>query len=296
MSKLITAVIIGYYLGFKGILDKNTRTNISSLIMKVTCPFLIISSVHGNDTVAKKEVLLIFTIGIMLYICIVLFSHITIKLLPLTLNNKATYECMLIFSNCIFMGIPICQSFLGEGSVFYVSVLHLSYNILFFTYGRYLLTKNQLKKNTFSINEIINVGVLSALIAMFLFFTEIKLPIFVYEPINFIGNVTTPLSMIIVGSSLSEHSLKNILVNKQLYIISFLRLILMPATVFLVLRLIGINNFIVQMASITVGMPVGSLVVMGAEEYKADAKLAAEGTIVTTLLSVITIPLLLHFM
>ncbi|MCI7723950.1 MAG: AEC family transporter, partial [Erysipelotrichaceae bacterium] len=133
----------------------------------------------------------------------------------------------------------------------------------------------------------------SSLIAIILFFTHIQLPECISGSLSFIGSVVTPLSMISIGVSIACYPIKEVITNKTLYFMSALRLVLIPVITYFMMHLFVNDPMIVQMVTITLGMPVGSMVAMGASEYHGDVKTASFGVALSTLLSLMTIPILL---
>lgn len=292
MCKLLTAMWAGYYMGRKGILSQEVSSKLSSLIVRLTCPCLIISSISAAEGIDRREVMFLLAAGFVIYLLGPLAAAGIVALFRLPGQARGVYQCMLIFANCIFMGIPVCQSFFGEKAVFYVSVLHLPYNLVFFSLGRWLIARDSGETMKFSPRQMINTGVIAALIALILFLGEIRLPEFVSGSLAFIGGVTTPLSMMIIGSSIAAYSFRAIFQDRNLYVITAFRLILIPLLVFGLMHLVTANPLLIRLAAISLAMPAGSLLVMGASEYHGDVKTASFGVAMTTICSIATIPLM----
>ena len=292
MAKLMFAIVIGYYLNKKDIMNTEVNSKVSSIIIQIACPCLIIGSVSSMVGGSKGDALYLLMIGVLIYIAVPILSWVITGVLPIK-KNKKTIQCMLMFSNCGFMALPIVQSIFGNDAIFYNTLLHMPYNLLFFTFGAYLLAKDGEGDYKFEAKRLLSVGVISSLAAIVIYFGNIQLPSFVTESCSFIGTIVTPLSMISIGSSIADYPIKEIISDKKLYIISFLRLIIIPVLTYVILSLFVENQMIVQMATITLGMPVGSMVAMGANEYHGDVRMAAFGVALSTILSIATIPVML---
>lgn len=292
MCKLLTAILTGFYANKKGFLRTDATKSLSSLIIRIASPCLIITSLSSVGDVDHQEIYLVLLIGFAIYTLTPLLSFAFSKLWRIPDGSSGTYQAMLIFSNCGFMAIPVCQSFFGDSSVFLLSMMNLPYNLLFYTYGKYLLSKDGNRGSSFHPQELINPGTIASLLAITMYFTGIRLPEFLSESVEFLGAVTTPLSMVCIGSSMADYSLKEVLHEKTLYWISICRLILYPAVTYLVLSAFIQDIRLVQIATIVMGMPVGSMVVMGAAEFQGNMKAASGGVALTTLLSIVTIPVM----
>lgn len=292
MCKLLAAILAGYYLGRKEILSREVNGRISSLIVQITCPCLIISSISAAEGIERSEVLFLLAAGFVIYLAGPLAAAGIVALFRLPRQARGVYQCMLIFANCIFMGIPVCQSFFGEKAVFYVSVLHIPYNLLFFTLGIWLISRDGEQNMKFSPKQLVNVGVIAALIALILFLGDIRLPEIINGPLSFIGSVTTPLSMMVIGSSIAVYSFQAIFKDRYLYVITVFRLLVIPLTVFGIMHLVTDNRMLIRLVAISLAMPVGTLLVMGASEYRGDVKTASFGVAMTTICSIVTIPLM----
>ncbi len=293
MCKLLFATFIGYYLNKKDIINTDVNRHLSSFIIQVASPCLIISSVSSIEGGDKRETLSILIIGIVIYCLLPVMSWILSRIIPLPNNKRRTFQCMLMFSNCGFMALPILQSIYGNESVFYNTLLHMPYNLLFFTLGAYLLAKDGEDKYNFRPQQLLSVGVICSILAIIIYFGDIPIPSFMSESFSFIGNVVTPLSMISIGSSVADYPIKEILEDKLLYVISFVRLVIIPVIAYIGMSIFVDNQMIIQMVVITLGMPVGSMVAMGASEYNGNIKTASFGVALSTILSMITIPIML---
>lgn len=293
MCKLFFAIGLGYYLNKKGILTEDVNQHLSSFIIKIATPCLIISSVTSVSSIDQSFVIQLVIIGVAIYCMLPVIAYLLTTVFPCFQNKKNTYTCMFMFSNCGFMALPIVQSIFGNDAIFYNTILHLPYNILFFTLGSYLLSKDGETTFAFKPQQLLSAGVVSSLIAIILFFTHIQLPECISGSLSFVGSVVTPLSMLSIGVSIACYPIKEVITNKTLYIMSVLRLILIPIITYFLMHLFVNDPMIVQMTTITLGMPVGSMVAMGASEYHGDVKTASFGVALSTLLSLITIPVLL---
>lgn len=297
MVVLFTIMLVGYGLNKLGILRKESNSVLSELIVKVTGPVLVVNSVCGIDTTKDKgQIIQIFFIGILLYALLIAFSQIIIRLLNLNKESGNIYALMLTFTNTSFIGFPILRVLYGDYAIFASSILHMPFNILIYSYGVYMIQKQGDDKRKFNIKDVLNTGVIAAIIALIIFLFGINVPGVVQEVLSMIGEITIPLSMILIGSSLALIPLKYVFSDIKIYLISFIKLIVMPAITYFIARLFTSDSFLIAQLTIATALPAGSMIVMLTTQYKGNVKTASVGVFITTVLSVITIPLMVYLL
>ena len=298
MCKLLLAMVIGFFLFKKGILNTDTNKKISAMIVQVTCPCIILNSVSSVPHDDPGMVLKLFLAGVVLYVILPFLSLALVRLMRVPEHLRRTYMCMLIFSNNSFMGYPVVEALFGGSAIFYITIFNLPFSILFFSLGLRLLKKDSMVgqesavQEKISIKSLINAGVVASLAALIIYFGNIPMPDMFYSCVSFIGGITTPLSMIIIGSSLAAVSLKEIKTEKGIWPMLPLRLVLMPVLVWLYMHLITKDPTLIGICTVGAGMPVASLVAMGAAPYERQSTCASIGVAVSTIVSLITIPIM----
>ncbi len=294
MVKLVCAILLGLYLGFKGTLSTDVTKKMSSIIVKFTGPALVISSIGSIGGSDPKAVLQVVFFGALLYfIALPVLSFIFAKILRVDKDLVGTYMLTIIFCNNTFMGFPVVQALLGDEAIFYTSVMHMGFNVLFYTVGLALI-KRDVDSDTgekFNPKTLINPGTIAAIIVLILFFGRINPPEVVIAPFSFVGQLTMPMSMMIIGANMSQYKLKEIFGDRRMYILAVVRLILVPMFVYYVMGLFIKDTFSLQVATLTFGMPVASMVAMGTAPYDKQGKVGAVAVAFTTVCSLITIPL-----
>lgn len=297
MIVLFSIILIGYYSNKKNLLDKPTNSKLASLVLNITLPALIINSVVTNEEalISKKEIIAIFFIGIVLYGFLIIISKLIIKILKFNDENGPIYELLLIFANTGFIGYPIIKVIFGDGSIFPFSILHLPFNVLLFSYGVYSI-KNGKEKSKIKMKDIMNPGVIASIVAMFIFLFEVQLPEVFVSLSKILGDATTPLSMILIGSSLAFIPIKEIFTDKKIYIVTLIKLIILPIIIFLISKVIFTNELIIGFLILSVTLPAGSSIVMLTTQYESNEKVASLGVFISTLLSIITMPLITYLL
>jgi hypothetical protein len=295
MMVLFGIMALGYGANRAGVLDEVSNGRISRLVISVTTPLMIIKAVFSESlTGDKSDVVIIFLLGLGMYTILPIFARIAVRLLRVKPDDSGTYEMMLIFANTSFIGYPIMKSLFGDWAVFYSSILNMPFNFLVFTYGVYLVSRNSKDSIRFGIREILNPGVVASLVALLLYFTGIRLPSGIISIMGLVGDTTVPLSMLAIGSSLALIPVKDLFREPRIYVLSAIKLLIMPSVCYLLLSMVLKDQFLVNMITINVGLPAGTMTVMISNQYNGNTRMASIGVFITTLASVATVPLIAY--
>lgn len=295
MMVLFGIMALGYGANRAGILDEVSNGRISRLVLSITTPLMIIKAVFSESlTGDKSEIVTIFLLGLGMYAILPLFARIAVKLLNVKPDDSGTYEMILIFANTSFIGYPIMKSLFGDWAVFYSSILNMPFNFLVFTYGVYLVSRSSKDSFRFGIREILNPGVIASLVALFLYFTGIRLPSGIISIMSMVGDTTVPLSMLTIGSSLALIPVKDLFREPKLYVLSAIKLLIMPSVCYILLSMVLKDQFLVNMITINVGLPAGTMTVMISNQYNGNTRMASIGVFITTLASVATVPIVAY--
>lgn len=203
---------------------------------------------------------------------------------------------MTIFSNTGFMGFPVMKAIFGNTAVFYTAIFNMLFNIEVFTLGVLLMGYGNNQKIQLKPKNLLSPGIISSILAIFIYFLDISCPSFLVEACNSVGNMTTPLAMMLIGASLSSISFREIFGEWVIYPYTFIKQILLPFIAFPIICFFIQDPLIQGVTLINLAMPVGNSAVLFATEYNGNVVLAAKTVFMTTLFSVITIPLIVAFL
>ena len=297
MCKLLLAMAIGFYLFKRDVFNPEINKKLSYLVVTITSPLLTLYSISTVEEGSADVVIRIFLAGIACYGVFVVLGWLFTKLFRVPMGLRAVYMCFLIFSNNTFMGFPVVQSLYGDSAVFYITIFNMPYNVLFYSLALYLLGRDAALeeggavRQKFSPGKLINPGIIAALGALLIYFAHLRLPDLFYSCCGFIGNLTPPLSMILIGSSLAAASLGDMKSEKKrLAPAMVMRLAVIPAVVWLLLHAVIADVRLINICTIGAAMPVGSMVAMGAAPYARQSRAANIGVALSTILSILTIP------
>ena len=296
MLKLFLLLILGFVLFKCHIFDEYTNKKISALIVNVASPMLIISSIAGVEGSNKSIVFFLLGAGILLYIGFIILGKIININYPFSKKDWPVYECMVVFANTGFMGYPVLLDVFGQEAVFYASLIHMAFNFFVYTYAIMCLTKGDDSEFKLNFKQLLTPGIILIFVGIFIYLFDIQLPSVLMDTINSVGSLTAPLSMMMIGSSLAVYPIKDSFTDWRSYVFAFVRLMIVPFVTMIMCRLLHIDAYYANITIITNAMPVGSMVLMLATQYNANVKIVTRNIVVSTLLSVITIPIVVATM
>lgn len=286
---LFILILIGYFIRYRNLIDKSFTSKLSNLVLSIFLPALIINSMQINfEPSIINKIIIIILLSFITYLISYLIAY-SLKFIFKSDKDIGVYQYAVMFSNVGFMGYPVVQSIFGSDALFYASIFNLPFNLLIMTLGVYLLCRGN-KNYDFSIKSFVNPVIVSILIGFILFIFRIKLPIFINDTLELLGDLTTPLSMLIIGSMLCESPAKECFFNKKLYLIVFIRLLFIPACIYFILKGIVNDKLLLSIPVILTSMPIATNAAIMANKYKANESLASQLVFLSALLSIITIP------
>jgi len=294
MLTLFAIVLLGYVAGKLGYLGGDFDRQLSRLIINITCPALILSSAMTGELPDREFILPLLLISVVTY---ALLSGVAF-LLPRYLARRPTDEgpvgFALLFGNVGFMGYPVVASIFGHEAVFYAAVLNVVNTFAVFTIGTVLITgRGDIEGSRFQKKALYSTPMLAAYLTMLIVAFEIdSIPTVISQPLTMIGNITVPSALLIIGSSMSQLSLRTMLGNRTVYATSLFRLLLLPMAIYYICRLLGFSEFVVNINTIVIAMPVATYGTILCLKYGKDTTMMTEVTFITTLLSMLTIPAL----
>lgn len=293
MIVLFLIMLVGFIAYKKDYINDNASKKLSSIVVNIANPALILSSILSMDhTVTGKDLMTTVVIAAALFAGLLLISIFVPALFRVDRQSYGAYRVMTVFSNIGFMGFPIISSVFGSSALLYATLFLIPYNVLIYTYGIHTMKANKEgEKEKLNLGQIFNIGVIACVLAIILFACQVKLPDFLASGITMLSNLTAPLSMMVIGASMAVIDFKNLLSDYKLLLFSLFKLLLLPILGTLLVKQFVSNEVICGVTMVMLATPVGSMTAMLAQEYDGDYELASKGVMLTTLLSVVTIPI-----
>lgn len=293
MSVVLVGIAAGFLGNKLGILGGETDRKLTSLLLTVTMPAMTIGEVAASEALPDLSRLLgILEAAAAFYGISFLLALFLPRLVGGTPGQRSVWRFALCFPNVGFIGIPVCTAFLGEEAMIYALILTLPFNVISYSLGPTMLTGGF---KDFNLRKLLNVPVISALVALVLTLLRVHPPAVVGECLTFVGDVTVPLSLMIIGSLLAKMSVREVLASPRLWCMAAIRLIGLPVLLSLVLRPLGLETLAVNVVVLQMAMPVAANGSMLALEYGGDVQCMAKITFLTTLCSLLTVPVLASF-
>ena len=297
MLTLFAVVVVGYVAGKLDYMGGTFDKRLSKLVIDITCPALILSSAMGGDLPDRRYILPLLGISIFTYLVLTGLALLLSRFVARREEDKGIVGFAMIFGNVGFMGYPVVASIYGHQTVFYAAVLNVVNTFAVFTIGTMMVTGGEgTTQERFNKKVLYSTPMLSAYLSMLVVALGIdNIPEFVSQPLTMIGNITVPAALLIIGSSMSHLPLRALLGNATVYITTLLRLVLLPIGMFFLCRALGFDAFSTSINTVVIAMPVATYGTILCLRYGRDTTLMAEVTFITTLLSMVTIPLLVSF-
>lgn len=291
MLSLVIMIGAGWLVTKAGLLDEHTNARLSPLIVNLMNPLLIVTSAaNAAGNIAGEALGLLALISLAMFAFLILAGTFLTPLFDKDPDQRKVYQLMFVFSNLGFIGIPVVSSILGAEYVVYVTVFILVYNLVFYTYGIAWMEGRFSRK---ALRSMISPGNLCCLLALIIVLGSIRLPAFILTATQYLGNASTPLALLSVGYGLAKGDLRAIFGRPKLYLFSLIKLILLPLIMLFLLRFVTRDATLLPVCVVMFGMPVGNMPLMLANQKGIDAGNCTALIILTTILCVVTIPVLL---
>ena len=305
MLTLFAIVVVGYIAGKWGYMGGTFDKKLSKVVIDITCPALILSSAMTGELPDRRYILPLLGISVLTYVLLTGVALLLPRLLTKKKDDEGVIGFAMMFGNVGFMGYPIVASIFGHEAVFYAAVLNVVNTFTVFTVGTMLIVgKNQstVEEKEMSQKKMLrkvlySTPMLSAYLTMLIVALEIKdIPEFISQPLTMIGNITVPAALLIIGSSMSQLPLRALLGNGTIYTTTLMRLAILPIGIHYLMTLLGFSSFVVGINTVVIAMPVATYGTILCLRHGKDTTLITEVTFITTLLAMISIPLLVTWL
>lgn len=304
MIIIFILIVIGIFLFKKEMLSESTSRQLSGLIVNITNPaVLICSAFDDTPKVSMKELGTGILVFILAYAFLILSAYLIPLLLRIPRPERYSYRMLTVFGNVGFIGIPLASAVLGSGSLIFVSLCNLVFNILVYTYGLSSLKNAAMQQGVCDtpvgsesiLHKLVNAGTVSAVLTILFYLGDFKVPVIVSSSLSYIGRATTLLSMLVLGVSVAQMAPKEIFSHPKLYIFTVIRQILIPIAFTLLLGLFIKNPLLLNTCALMLAMPAANMPLMLSKQLNVDETTISQGIILTTILSLVTIPLVTLF-
>ena len=295
MVMLFALIAVGYICKKAHYTNDEVDTGLSKVVINVAMPSLILSAV-----LAEHEPLSLEEIGITFFSCLammallVALAFIVVAVMRVPNGFKGAYRFMLTFGNVGFLGFPVIAAIYGQSALIYASIFQVPFNLLCYTVGPILVAKDNedVRPEKVTIKTFLTSMTICCIAAIALEAGDVQEIPIATDIFTLLGNMATPAAMIIIGSQMANMPLRDLAGTPRLWGMSAFRLIINPIIVWLLFSPILDNHMLLGALVVSSAMPVANVGVMFSLLYGTDTKTLSQGIIVSTLLSLVTIPLL----
>ena len=290
---MAVCIIVGFTLRKRRVIDERSHNVLSDILLKAVLPFSIIASSQYEYSDHMARSILAVAIGASIYYIVALFFvWFCVRKTKLDDNLKRVFITASIFGNTNFVGISIMSGIMDKQGLLLAAVYNLIFNIFFYTLGAHVLSKG---KNSFY-DIFVNPVSLMSVLSIILFFIK-RLPVFITNTVSIVGDMTLPLSMIILGSMLTTVAWKNLFTDIKSYMVALLRLLVFPLIMMAALVIAGrfteISSYTIFTLVIMTALPVGTMNAIFAEKYNCAPKFCARTVTLTLFFMVVTLPIII---
>lgn len=291
MVVLFIIVVLGYALCKLGYMCEDFDRKLSSIVVDVTCPLLILSSVMGESLPDRTLILPLLGVGFLTYVLLLVFGFFVPRLIAADRDDQGMIGFALMFANVGFIGYPIVSSIFGSKAVFYAALLNMPNTFFIFTAG-VMLVKGEYSVRKLNLKLLFSPAMIAAFVAALLVALDVHTPEIVARPVTMVGNITVPAALMIIGSSMARLPLHDIIGSPKVYVASVVRLGVVPLSLFFLFKVCGVNDIVIEINTVVIAMPVASFGTMFCMKYGRNPALMTEMTFITTVGSIFTIPLI----
>ncbi len=290
---LFILISVGFGSRKLGLIDDAFSKKLSGLIVNIGQPMLIISSLISLEYTEEnlKRGLVALAISLGLHFFVGLLAYLLAKPFK-SADERKISEFSLVFTNCGFMGLPVLESLYGADGLFCGAFYLMGFHLFIWTWGMFILGRGRDDIKLTPRKILLNLGTVPCVIGFLLFLLPVKLPGFVLQSASYLASLCTPISLIITGALIATAPLRELFGRAKLYIFSAVKLLVIPTVVCLCLRAIGLDSFFVVFGTVMAAMPSASVITMFGELYSIDPGYASRVVGLTSVLSVVTLPII----
>ena len=293
MAMLVIFLAGGYVFARLKVVGPEFNKGLSKLVINFFLVGLILSSVVNKEfDMTGKEIIFSLLLWCVMMAVSVTVGWLTPRVFRMKSGDKGMYSLMVGFMNNGFMGFPLAAAVYGTDVLFFAALSNIPFNLLLYTLGIVILNSGE-GKQKLELKRVLNAPIIATLAAIVILALRIRMPLFVEDTLSYMSSATVPLSMMCIGVSLGGVSLKDAFCHPKLYLVSLMRLIVCPLLTWLILRGIITDPVMLGTIVLLAATPTAVICTILGIEYGRDGIESSEGILLSTVLSMLTIPLLI---
>ena len=298
---ILGMILVGFIIGEKGWFDDKSRGLLAKLVTQVALPCYMLYTITQRFTAADLlKMLPALRFPALSMVILLGIATGVARIFAVRQDRRGLFISMFFNSNTIFVGLPINQALFGDASIPYVLIYYMCNTTFFWTLGTYLIQRDGEGEAQFdlktSLKKVFSPPLMGFLLGIVLVILQIKLPAFLASDLQYLGNLTTPLSMIFIGLSVSHVGVKQLVLGKEQLLILLGRFLVAPLLMASIVYWVPLPSLMKQVFIIQSAMPVMTNAPVVARLYGADSDYAAVMVTETTLATMVVIPILMLLM
>lgn len=298
---ILGMILVGFVIGEKGWFDDKSRGLLAKLVTQVALPCYMLYTITQRFTAAALlKMLPELRFPALSMVILLGIATAVARIFAVRQDRRGLFISMFFNSNTIFVGLPINQALFGDASIPYVLIYYMCNTTFFWTLGTYLIQRDGEGEAQFdlktSLKKVFSPPLMGFLLGLVMVMLQIKLPAFLASDLQYLGNLTTPLSMIFIGLSVSHVGVKQLVLGKEQLLILLGRFLVAPLLMASIVYWLPLPSLMKQVFIIQSAMPVMTNAPVVARLYGADSDYAAVMVTETTLATMVVIPFLMLLM
>lgn len=293
MLSLFAAMAVGFLAAKSKLINADFNKQLSNFVLKVLQPIMILASVLNSEhLMSNAEVFETLAVALAYFLVLIALSRPITMLLRVKPDDVPTYRFLLIFSNIGFLGYPVINAIYGPDASFYVTIFVLVFQITIFSYGLHVMSG---AKERFRLHPSIfkHPVVLTCIVTILIYLLDIRVPPMLASAVSYLGNLASPLIMLVAGCSLASCAPRQVFGNARVYLLAAIKLLVMPLLSYVILHPLLGDSILFTILIVFLAAPAASAAAAFAILYDGDEALASSGVFVTTLACILTIPFII---
>lgn len=287
---MLLLIIVGILCFKGGIITASGRKDMSSLVLSVVNPIVILLAYQKEFEMRLLRGLVnSLALSAIAFAVAILVSNLLIRRKDGRETDIERFSA--IYSNCGFMGIPLVNALFGSEGVFYLTAFLTMFNLLIWTHGIIQISGVRSIKSVKK--ALLSPSIIAIAVGMILFLARISLPDIMYQSLDYVAMMNTPLAMLVAGATIAETNVFNAFKNIRIYWVTLIKLAIIPLILLAIFRLISVDDTVKLTVITAMSAPTATMGTLFCLRYDKNSKYASEIFAVTTLISTATLPLVI---
>ncbi len=293
---LFIYILVGFIAAKAGKVDEDVVKKVNTVLLYIGQPALIISSVLDTQLdIGLGELGTIFGLAVIMQLLLLAFAYIFTPVYVRNKEDRGLFKFMTAFGNTGFMGFPVISALFGEDAIFLAAVFLIPFFLASYSLG-VMQIKGRAGGEKISFRFLLNPALVATFAGVILFFLRLPIPREAMDACSGLAGILIPLSMVAIGANIGMRQLSELVADWRMYVLSFIKLIICPVLMFFICRSFVTNQIYLGIMVVSAAMPSAVLASMLSTEYGKDIHVASRGVFITTLLSLATIPAVMHIL